>query len=46
MQFVIVSDSGIVAWCSTFKDYYTPHDLVEKVINCRWLASRLRSADK
>jgi hypothetical protein len=21
--------------------YYTPHDLVEKVINCRWLASRL-----
>ena len=22
--------------------YYTPHDLVEKVINCRWLESRLR----
>ena len=21
--------------------YYTPHDLVEKVINCRWLAARL-----
>ena len=21
--------------------YYTPHDLVEKVINCRWLASRV-----
>ena len=23
--------------------YYTPHDLVEKVINCRWLESRLRT---
>lgn len=22
--------------------YYTPHDLVEKVINCRWLASRVQ----
>ena len=22
--------------------YYTPHHLVEKVINCRWLESRLR----
>ncbi len=21
--------------------YYTPHDLVEKVINCRWVASRI-----
>lgn len=21
--------------------YYTPHDLVEKVINCRWLAARI-----
>ena len=24
--------------------FYTPHDLVEKVINCRWLASRLGAA--
>lgn len=24
--------------------YYTPHDLVEKVINCRWVASRLADA--
>lgn len=23
--------------------YYIPHDLVEKVINCHWLASRLRA---
>ncbi|MES2572086.1 MAG: hypothetical protein V4710_18770, partial [Verrucomicrobiota bacterium] len=23
--------------------YYIPHDLVEKVINCRWMASRLRA---
>lgn len=24
--------------------YYTPHDLVEKVINCRWVASRPEAA--
>ena len=24
--------------------FYTPHDLVEKVINCRWLAARLDAA--
>jgi hypothetical protein len=26
--------------------YYTPHDLIEKVINCHWIAARLPASGK
>lgn len=40
------SEDSRIGFEASNQYYYTPHDLIEKVINCHWIASRLPAPGK